>query len=112
MGNSDPEDASTFLARTNFKSLIEWLTAEAILNRPEDPMCFLRDLCDLKVSERGVEPYEAEHASKYVQSCYSDAAALADEHGRIYGRVVAPPKGGGRRPRIPGLPRRAPRSDG
>ena len=36
-GNSDPEDASAFLTRTNFKSIVEWLTAEAILNRPEDP---------------------------------------------------------------------------
>ena len=33
-GNSDPEDASAFLTRTNFKSIVEWLTAEAILNRP------------------------------------------------------------------------------
>ena len=74
MGNSDPEDASAFLARTNFKSVIEWLTAESILNRPEDPMTFLRDLLDMKISERGVEAYAAEHASKYVSSCYSDAA--------------------------------------
>ncbi len=28
-----------------------------------------------------------------MQSCYSDAASLADEHGRIYGKVVAPPGG-------------------
>ena len=64
MGNSDPEDASTFLTRTNFKSIVEWLTAEAILNRPEDPMTFLRDLLDMKIHERGVEPYAAEHASR------------------------------------------------
>lgn len=47
------QEASTYLARTNFKSLIEWLTAEAILNRPEDPVVFVRDLIDLKLSERG-----------------------------------------------------------
>ena len=47
-GNSDPEDASAFLTRTNFKSIVEWLTAEAILNRPEDPMTYVRDLCDMK----------------------------------------------------------------
>lgn len=35
---STPEEASDYLTRTNFKSIIEWLTAEAILNRPEDPM--------------------------------------------------------------------------
>ena len=49
----------------------------------------------MKVTERGVEAYAAEHASKYVSSCYSDAASLADEHGRIYGKVVPPPKGVG-----------------
>ena len=52
-GNSDPEDASAFLTRTNFKSIVEWLTAEAILNRPEDPMTYVRDLCDMKLCERG-----------------------------------------------------------
>jgi GAF domain-containing protein len=90
---SDPEEASTYLARTNFKSVIEWLTAEAILNRPDDPLTFVRDLVDLKLHERGQEAYDAAHATKYVQSCYSDAASLADEHGRIYGKVVAPPGG-------------------
>ena len=56
-GNSDPEDASAFLTRTNFKSIVEWLTAEAILNRPEDPMTYVRDLCDMKLCERGAEAY-------------------------------------------------------
>ena len=61
-GNSDPEDASAFLTRTNFKSIVEWLTAEAILNRPEDPMTYVRDLCDMKLCERGAEAYAADHA--------------------------------------------------
>ena len=94
-GNSDPEDASAFLTRTNFKSIVEWLTAEAILNRPEDPMTYVRDLCDMKLCERGAEAYAADHATKYVQSCYSEAASLADEDGRIYGKVVRAPKGVG-----------------
>ena len=38
------EDAADYLSRTNFKSLIEWLTAETILSRPDDPLPFLRDL--------------------------------------------------------------------
>ena len=39
--------------------------------------------------------YAADHATKYVQSCYSEAASLADEDGRIYGKVVQAPKGVG-----------------
>lgn len=35
------EDATAFLARQKFKELVEWLTAEVILNRPEDPCVFL-----------------------------------------------------------------------
>ena len=94
-GNSDPEDASAFLGRTNFKSIVEWLTAEAILNRPEDPMTYVRDLCDMKLCERGAEAYHADHATKYAKSCYEEASTLADEDGRIYGKVVRAPKGVG-----------------
>ena len=49
-GNSDPEDASAFLTRTNFKSIVEWLTAEAILNRPGGP----HDLCAGSVRHEAV----------------------------------------------------------
>ena len=58
-------------------------------------MTYVRDLCDMKLCERGAEAYAADHATKYVQSCYSEAASLADEDGRIYGKVVRAPKGVG-----------------
>ena len=63
---SDPEEASTYLARTNFKSVIEWLTAEAILNRPDDPLTFVRDLVDLKLHECGAAASEKTRASSDV----------------------------------------------
>lgn len=80
---NEPEEAAAYLSRTNFKSVIEWLTAESILHRPDDPLAFIREVVDNKVSERGDAPYSAEHATRYVQSCYSEAAALADAHGRM-----------------------------
>eukprot|EP00618_Florenciella_parvula_P012811 CAMPEP_0119507266 /NCGR_PEP_ID=MMETSP1344-20130328/27208_1 /TAXON_ID=236787 /ORGANISM="Florenciella parvula, Strain CCMP2471" /LENGTH=465 /DNA_ID=CAMNT_0007543883 /DNA_START=64 /DNA_END=1458 /DNA_ORIENTATION=+ len=85
-----PEEASDYLSRTNFKSVIEWLTAEAILNRPDDPMIFCRNLLDQKIDARGGVDYNAEHPTEYVRSCYAEASNLADEHGRIHGKVVAP----------------------
>jgi len=86
---STPEEASEYLARTNFKSIIEWMTAEAILNRPEDPMTFCRNLLDIKIDERGGTPYDPEQPTDYVKGCYEEASNLADENGRIHGKVVA-----------------------
>ena len=62
------QEASTYLARTNFKSVIEWLTAEAILNRPDDPLTFVRDLVDLKLHECGAAASEKTRASSDVFS--------------------------------------------
>ena len=36
------ESANEYLSRNKFKSLVEWLTAEVILNRPEDPLAFVQ----------------------------------------------------------------------
>lgn len=38
----NPEDASDYLKRSNWKSLIEWLSAEVILTRPNDPIQFCK----------------------------------------------------------------------
>lgn len=88
--SGSPEDASDFLSRMNFKSMVEWLTAEAILNRPDDPMVFCRNLLDLKIDSRGGVPYSPEQPTEYLKSCYTEASNLADEHGRIHGKVIAP----------------------
>ena len=82
------EDAADYLSRTNFKSLIEWLTAEAILNRPDDPLPFLRDLVQQKVAERPEPLYKPTDATDYVRKCYAEASASADEEGRIHGKVI------------------------
>jgi hypothetical protein len=50
---STPEEASEYLARTNFKSIVEWITAEAILNRPDDPVIFVKNLLEAKIDARG-----------------------------------------------------------
>jgi len=37
-----PAKANEYLSKVNWKTLVEWLTAEAVLNRPQDPVqvCF------------------------------------------------------------------------
>ncbi|GMH82160.1 hypothetical protein TrVE_jg12999 [Triparma verrucosa] len=82
-----PEDAADYLSRTNFKSIIELLTAEAILHRSEDPVLFCRTLLDQKIQARGGAAYAPEQATEYVRQCYADASANADENGRIQGKA-------------------------
>lgn len=82
-----PEDAADYLSRTNFKSVIELLTAEAILHRSEDPILFCRTLLDQKIQSRGGAAYAPDQATEYVRQCYADASANADENGRIQGKV-------------------------
>ena len=79
------EGASEYLTRHNFRTLVEYLTAETILNRPDDPYTFLRDLLDDKISTR--EPargYRPEDTTEYVKQCYVSASESADETGRIH----------------------------
>ena len=53
-----PENAAEYLSRINWKSLVEWLTAEAILSRPHDPVTFCRDLLSQQIqSRRGTTPW-------------------------------------------------------
>jgi hypothetical protein len=92
MSSTDPEEASQYLNRTNFKQLVEWLTAEAVLRRPDDPLLFVRDLVESKIGERGTDAYVPAQPVSYVERTYADAAALADEHGRIYGHVASKSK--------------------
>ena len=89
---STPEEASEYLSRTNFKSVIEWLTAETILNRPDDPTSFCKNLLEAKIEARGAVSYAPEQPTEYIRGCYAEAANLADEHGVIHGKVVG---GGG-----------------
>lgn len=89
---STPEEASEYLSRTNLKSIIEWITAECILNRPDDPMSFVKNLLEMKIDARGDVVFSAEQPTDYVRGCYAEAANLADENGVIHGKVVG---GGG-----------------
>mmetsp|Transcript_4238 Transcript_4238/g.5855 ORF Transcript_4238/g.5855 Transcript_4238/m.5855 type:complete len:499 (-) Transcript_4238:164-1660(-) len=80
---SGPEEATQYLQRTNFKTLIEWLTATSILHRPEDPLQFCSDLLLGKLEERAGVPYDPEQPAEYARATYAEASAAADEHGRI-----------------------------
>jgi hypothetical protein len=56
--HSDMEDANAFLEKHNVKTLVEWLTAEIILNRPDDPLDFIRETMEEKVAERMGQAYK------------------------------------------------------
>jgi len=86
--STNPEKAQEYLSRVNWKSLMEWLTAEAILNRPNDPVQFCRDLMGSKVAERGGLDFRPEQVTDWLRKCYTEAASLVDEHGVIHGKAI------------------------
>ncbi|KAJ0408519.1 hypothetical protein P43SY_006449 [Pythium insidiosum] len=45
------EAGEAYLNSMGFRSLIEWITAESLLARPEDPLTFIRSLIDEKLAE-------------------------------------------------------------
>lgn len=85
---STPEKATEYLSRVNWKSLVEWMTAEAILNRPSDPVQFCRDILGSKLAERGATEFRPEQITDWLRNCYTEATALVDEHGVIHGKQI------------------------
>lgn len=82
------EKATEYLNRVNWKSLVEWLTAEVILNRPVDPLQYCRDLLGAKLAERGGAEFRAEQITDWLRNCYTEATSLVDEHGVIHGKTL------------------------
>ena len=68
--------------------MMEWLTAESILNRPNDPLQFCRDLLGVKIAERNGGDYRPDVVSDWLRNCYTEASALVDEHGIIHGKQI------------------------
>ncbi len=84
----NPEKATDYLSKVNWKSLVEWLTAEAILNRPVDPIQFCRDLLGEKLSEQSGSEFKPDQITDWLRNCYTEATALVDEHGVIQGKTL------------------------
>lgn len=84
----NPEKATDYLSKVNWKSLIEWLTAEAILNRPANPIQFCRDLLGEKLAEQPDSEFKPDHVTDWLRNCYTEATALVDEHGVIRGKTL------------------------
>lgn len=82
------EKATDYLARVNWKTLVEWLTAEAILNRPADPVQFCRDLLGEKLAEHTGTNFRPDLITDWLRNCYTEATALVDEHGVIQGKKL------------------------
>ena len=68
--------------------MMEWLTAEAILNRPIDPVQFARDVIGVKLTERSGGDFRPEALTDWLRNTYTEASALVDEHGVIHGKVL------------------------
>lgn len=78
------EAGEAYLNCIGFRSLIEWMTAEALLSRPNDPLKFCQALLQEKIGERkSGENFQPEHTLTYIKQCYAAASASADENGRI-----------------------------
>jgi hypothetical protein len=84
----NPEKATDYLSRVNWKSLVEWLTAEAILNRPSNPVQFCRDLLGEKLADLNSSEFKPELLTDWLRNCYTEATALVDEHGVIHGKTL------------------------
>ena len=85
----NPESASDYVAQSNLKGMIEWLTAEAILTRPEDPVQFARDLLGQKLVERKKQTqFQPDEATQWLRATYAKAVAEVDENGIIHGENI------------------------
>ena len=85
----NPESASDYVAQSNLKGMIEWLTAEAILSRPEDPVQFARDLLGQKLVERKKQSqFQPDEATQWLRATYAKAVAEVDENGIIHGENI------------------------
>jgi hypothetical protein len=80
--------AADYLIDINWKNFVEWLTAEVVLNRPNDPLQFTRDLIGVKILERGANSYMPEKNTDWLRNCYAEAMALVDDRGIIRGKQV------------------------
>lgn len=82
------ESSSEYLTKHNFKTLIEWLSAEVILNRPKDPLAFIRDVICEKLDKRDGKGYSPQDTVRYAKEAYQEAQETADEDGQIHPRKV------------------------
>ncbi|CCI39808.1 unnamed protein product [Albugo candida] len=81
MDSPSAEHGENYLNSINFRSLIEWLTAETLLARPDDPLQFTRALIDEKMAQRtDHDLYQSQDAVMYLKQCY---IAFANGQGRI-----------------------------
>lgn len=84
---TSPESASSYLDRVNWKTFVEYLTAEIILNRPAKPLHYVADLIQSRLREiegREERDIESSEISSWLQRCYADAASRVDKDGIIH----------------------------
>lgn len=55
-----------------------------MLNRPVQPILFLKQLLENKLTENPAGAINGEIINEWIKLCYADASARVDEHGIIY----------------------------
>jgi hypothetical protein len=82
------EQAAEYLSRTNWKTFVEYLTAEIVFNRPDHPAIFCRDLLNSKLpvnvaaaADEKQAPFNPQDANEWLKACYADASKNVDDNG-------------------------------
>ncbi len=73
-----------YFACFSFLVLHCWYT----VNRPRDPIAFLRDVICEKIDRRKGKAYNPSDPVTYAKQCYQEASETADEEGQIHPRPV------------------------
>eukprot|EP01138_Halocafeteria_seosinensis_P014547 gb/GECG01014851.1/.p1 GENE.gb/GECG01014851.1/~~gb/GECG01014851.1/.p1 ORF type:complete len:384 (+),score=64.34 gb/GECG01014851.1/:1-1152(+) len=64
------DEAGNYLSEYNFRTLMEWLTAEALFEMPEDPLSFICAVTKDRLRQRTQPGYRASDADDYLHDCY------------------------------------------
>jgi hypothetical protein len=96
MADTVQESAADYLSKTNWKTLVEYLTAEIVFNRPENPISYVREVLNNSSGNNdgsgGVaeEKYDPSVASEWLKKCYADASKNVDGNGVLKTRSQKP----------------------
>jgi hypothetical protein len=88
----DPQTAEAgeaYLNSMGFRSLIEWMTAEALLSRPDDPLTFLQNLLQEKIGEVSVRMWWRGRRSIRLITVGLSTVDIEEKRGEVPARTHA-----------------------
>ena len=83
-----PDEATEYLNNVQWKKFLEYLSAEVVVHRPEDPLKFVRGLIDNRINERPTSDFNPTQIHEYLNNTYEDIKSHADIYGRLEPRAV------------------------